>query len=193
MSHIEDIARNAMITAHSDLVKARRLLLVVAGLLALTHMLTIYPYLHVFQEIPQIEPRLKTDDRLLTQLDSEINRLRTAEQNASQRITDIVTDATGEMIDQFARLDRLVEEVRSTDRSAIDILHHEWRSLSAYHNAVPGTSSSPPIFAAQTATLPDFVDLGPNPALWPDRTEPFPDTELLQALDALHANASDAD
>jgi hypothetical protein len=240
MSHIEDIARNAMITAHSDLVKARRLLLLVAGLLALIHMLTVYPYLHVFQEISQIEPRLKTDVALLSQLDSEINRLRTAEQNASLQIEKILTGATREMMNRFERLGRLVEQVRSTDRSAADILANETPTVFPYESGFPGTPFPSSSYATQPAQVPRF--LGPNPVQWPvradpsdlvfaiegtepaapvqqdlppepmpptrypfsgsqadhrfaapDRIAPFPDVELIQALEALDANASDAD
>lgn len=116
MSYIGDVARNALTTAHSDLAKARRTLLLVAGLLALIHLLTVHPYLRVSREMAAIEPRIAADDALLARLKPEIDRLSTAGQEANQQIKRVLQRATNRMMADFAELRTLVEKARSGER-----------------------------------------------------------------------------
>lgn len=51
MGYIEDISRSALTAAHNDLAKGRRGLLLGVGILALVHLLTVYPYLRVSREL----------------------------------------------------------------------------------------------------------------------------------------------
>jgi hypothetical protein len=109
MSYIQEVARDALQAAHTDHVKARRTLLLVAGVLALIHLLTVYPYLEASREIAGIEATMATNATLLAQLEPETLRLRQAGDSAGKQLTDLLGGVTTEMIDRFAALRGQVE------------------------------------------------------------------------------------
>lgn len=109
MSYIEDTARDALKAAHLDLTKARRTLVLAAGLLALIHLLNVYPYLRLSSAIAGAERSMEANSALVAQLDPEIERLRTAGERASARLDTLLKGVTDEMIRDFAELRGLVE------------------------------------------------------------------------------------
>jgi hypothetical protein len=116
MSYIEGIAREALKTAHGDLVKARRNLLLAAGLLALIHLLTVHPYLKTSREIANLEASMAANNALVSRLDPEIERLQTASQSAGKRLDDLLDGATEEMIGKFADLRQAVQRAQGGER-----------------------------------------------------------------------------
>ena len=78
MSYIEDVARGTLQETYADLVKARRALLPVAGVLALIHLLTVHPYLETSREIADVEGAMAANDGLLTRIKPEMDQLRDA-------------------------------------------------------------------------------------------------------------------
>ena len=117
MSYVEDVARSALNTAHSDLAKAHRALLLIAGLLALIHLLTVHPYLRVSREMEAITTQRDAEDALLARLNPEIERLRTAQKDAGEQITDVLDRATKRMMEHFTRLRALVGKVSSSEET----------------------------------------------------------------------------
>ena len=112
MSYIEGIARESLKTAHRDLVKARRNLLLAAGLLALIHLLTVHPYLKTSQEIASLEASMAANTALVSRLDPEIERLQKARQSAGKRLDNLLDGATEEMIGKFADLRKAVQRAQ---------------------------------------------------------------------------------
>jgi hypothetical protein len=113
MSYVQDIARDALKTAYADLVKARRGLLVAAGVLALIHLLSVYPYLEASRSIAAVEASMADNDRLLAQITPEIERLKEASNSAGARLNDLLFAVTDEMIASFAVLrDRIVRAMQ---------------------------------------------------------------------------------
>jgi hypothetical protein len=108
MSYIEEIARDALQAAHTDLAKARRTLLPVAGVLALIHLLTVYPYLETSREIAGIEMSVAANAGLLAQLDPEIEKLQEASAGAGAQLNTLLDGVTAEMVASFAGLRTLV-------------------------------------------------------------------------------------
>ena len=108
MSYIEGVARDALQAAHTDLAKARRTLLPVAGVLALIHLLTVYPYLEASREIAGIEATMAANAGLLAQLSPEIEALQEAGADAGVRLSTLLEGVTAEMVGRFADLRTLV-------------------------------------------------------------------------------------
>jgi hypothetical protein len=108
MSYIEDVARAALQTAYADLARARRTLLPVAGVLALIHLLTVYPYLEASREITGIEAAMQANTGLLTELGPEIEALRQAGASAGAQLKTLLDGVTAEMVASFAGLRSLV-------------------------------------------------------------------------------------
>lgn len=108
MTTIGEIARDALQTAHGDLAKARRSLLLAAGVLALIHLLTVYPYLEASREIAGVEASMAANAGLLARLEPEIERLRQAGDAAGSRLTGLLNGITEEMVGRFADLRTLV-------------------------------------------------------------------------------------
>lgn len=109
MSYIEDTARDALKAAHLDLTKARRTLVLAAGLLALIHLLNVYPYLRLSSAIAGAERYMEANSAIVAQLDPEIERLKTAGERASARLDTLLKGVTDEMIGDFAELRGQVE------------------------------------------------------------------------------------
>jgi hypothetical protein len=109
MSYIQEVARDALQAAHTDQVRARRTLVLVAGVLALIHLLTVYPYLEASREIAGIETSMASNAALLAQLEPETLRLREAGDSAGMQLTDLLDGVTDEMVDRFAALRSQVE------------------------------------------------------------------------------------
>ncbi len=116
MSYIEGIARESLKTAHTDLVKARRNLLLVAGLLALIHLLTVHPFLKTSREIVSLEASMGANNALVSRLDPEIERLQKARQSAGKRLDDLLDGATEEMIGKFADLRQAIRRAQRGER-----------------------------------------------------------------------------
>jgi hypothetical protein len=108
MSYIEQVAREALQAAHTDLAKARRTLLPVAGMLALVHLLTVYPYLEASREIAGIEASMTANAGLLAALEPEIEKLQEASASAGAQLTTLLKGVTDEMVGSFAGLRSLV-------------------------------------------------------------------------------------
>jgi hypothetical protein len=108
MSYIEDVARDALQAAHADLAKARRTLLPVAGVLALIHLLTVYPYLEASREIAGIETSMAANAGLLAELEPEIEALQEAGASAGAQLTTLLNGVTADMVGSFAGLRTLV-------------------------------------------------------------------------------------
>jgi hypothetical protein len=118
MSYIQEVARDALQGAHADHVRARRTLLLVAGVLALIHLLTVYPYLEASREVAGVETSMAANAALLAQLEPEIDRLRQAGDSAGSQLTDLLGGVTSEMIGRFADLRILVEQARRGELQA---------------------------------------------------------------------------
>jgi hypothetical protein len=108
MSYIGDVARGALQAAHVDLAKARRTLLPVAGVLALIHLLTVYPYLEASREIAGIEASMAANASLLAELEPEIEALQAAGASAGTQLSALLNGVTAEMVASFADLRELV-------------------------------------------------------------------------------------
>ena len=108
MSYIEEIARGALQAAHADLARARRTLLPVAGVLALIHLLTVYPYLEASREIVGIEASMAANAGLLAELGPEIEALQEAGASAGAQLDLLLDGVTAEMVASFAGLRSLV-------------------------------------------------------------------------------------
>jgi hypothetical protein len=108
MSYVETVAREALQAAHADLAKARRTLLPVAGVLALIHLLTVYPYLATSREIAGIETAIAANAGLLAQLEPEIAKLQEASAGAGAKLTVLLEGVTAEMVESFAGLRTMV-------------------------------------------------------------------------------------
>jgi len=108
MSYIGDVARGALQAAHTDLAKARRTLLPVAGVLALIHLLTVHPYLEASREIAAIEASMAANAGLLAELEPEIEALREAGTSAGTQLSALLDGITAEMVASFADLRELV-------------------------------------------------------------------------------------
>jgi hypothetical protein len=108
MSYIEQVARDALQAAYTDLAKARRTLLPVAGVLALIHLLTVYPYLEASREIAGIEASMAANAGLLAALEPEIEKLQEASASAGAQLTTLLKGVTAEMVGSFAGLRSLV-------------------------------------------------------------------------------------
>jgi hypothetical protein len=107
--YIEQVARDTLQAAHTDLAKARRTLLPVAGVLALIHLLTVHPYLETSREIAGVEASMAANAVLLAQLEPEIEALQEAGDSAAAQLSTLLDGVTAEMIDSFAALRTLVE------------------------------------------------------------------------------------
>lgn len=112
MSYIKDVARDALKTAHTDLVKARRTLLLAASLVALIHLLTVHPYLKTSREIASLETSMAANTALVSRLDPEIEQLQEARQSAGKRLDNLLGSATEEMIGKFADLRQAVQRAQ---------------------------------------------------------------------------------
>jgi hypothetical protein len=108
MSYIEDVARDALQAAHADLARARRTLLPVAGVLALIHLLTVYPYLEASREIAGIETSMAANAGLLAEIEPEIEVLQEAGTSAGAQLNVLLDGVTAEMVGSFAGLRSLV-------------------------------------------------------------------------------------
>jgi hypothetical protein len=108
MSYIEQVARDALQAAHGDLVRARRSLLPVAGVLALIHLLTVYPYLEASREIAGVEASMAANADLLARLKPEMDQLQQASESAGTRLNQLLDGVTAEMVGRFADLRILV-------------------------------------------------------------------------------------
>jgi hypothetical protein len=113
MSYIEQVARDTLQAAHGDLAKARGTLLLVAGVLALIHLLTVYPYLEASREIAGIEASIAANATLLARIEPETVRLRQAGEGADAQLTGMLDGVTEQMVGSFAELRTLVERALS--------------------------------------------------------------------------------
>jgi hypothetical protein len=167
MSYIEEVARDALQAAHADLAKARRTLLPVAGVLALIHLLTVYPYLETSREIAGIEAQVAANATLLAQLEPEIAQLQEAGASAGARLSGLLDGVTAEMVGRFADLRTLV--------------------ALALEGEAPGAQAPPaPAFPPMQMQMPmqmPQANLPPEPMQAPFVASP----ELQKILDALAA------
>ncbi|WP_299619853.1 hypothetical protein [Pelagibius sp.] len=112
MSFIEGVAREALVGAHRDLGKARRGYLLVAGVLALVHLLTVHPYISISTEAGRLEASIATKSKALAGLEPELERLQTAQRQTWERLDQALRRATDDMIADFADLGRNVAAAR---------------------------------------------------------------------------------
>jgi hypothetical protein len=122
MSYIEQVARDALQAAYTDLAKARRTLLPVAGVLALIHLLTVYPYLEASREIAAIETTMAANTGLLAALEPEIAKLQEASASAEAQLTTLLKGVTAEMVGSFAGLRSLVASAVEGERQVPELL-----------------------------------------------------------------------
>ncbi len=120
MTYIQDVTREALQTASSDIMKSRRTLLLVAGILALVHVLTVYPYLETSKEITQVEQEIANNATVLARLEPEIERLRDAGTGAHSNLSGLLDGVTEEMIARFAGLRGFVERAFRGDLGPFD-------------------------------------------------------------------------
>jgi hypothetical protein len=115
MSYIEEVARDALQAAHADLAKARRTLLPVAGVLALIHLLTVYPYLETAREIAGIEASMAANADLLAEIEPAIVSLQEAGASAGAKLSTLLERVTNEMVGSFADLRILVARAMAVE------------------------------------------------------------------------------
>jgi len=195
MSFIEDIAREALKIAYENRIKAQRSVMLGAGLLALIHLLTVYPYLEVSTEIVVLEGSMAANTALVSRLDPEIERLKVAGKSAGERLDELLSRTTEEMIHNFGHLRNLVQR------------HLEGELSDAER---PSDASDAPLQQMQQMQIPQMQQM-PRSALMqgqvmnmpaPSVNMPAPsvvrglDTfgpELTEVLEALSAGEPDAD
>jgi hypothetical protein len=112
MSEIEEIAREALQDSYSEFRRARRTLLLVAGLLALIHLLTVHPYLRTARALEGLQASMKINGEILAHLRPEIERLQKAGSDAGAALKSLLDGTTIDMIDRFAFLGEQLRQVR---------------------------------------------------------------------------------
>jgi hypothetical protein len=167
VSTIEEIARDALQAAHADLAKARRNLLLAAGVLALIHLLTVYPYLEASQEIAGVEASMAANAGLLDRLEPEIESLRKAGDSAGDRLSTLLDSVTKKMVDRFADLRTLV--ARATEGPVEE-------PAPPGPGSFPGSSSPP---QAQMQQMP-LSNLPPEPMQM--QAPDFPPMQQMQQM-----------
>jgi hypothetical protein len=196
MSYVQEIARDALKTAYADLVKARGGLLLAAGVLALIHLLSVYPYLEASRTIAAVEAAMADNDRLLAQLAPGIERLKQAGDSAEAGLKDLLSRVTDEMIDRFAELRGRIAQAMQGEPSDIPTPPNLFPPESQFQQV----QQMPQLQVQQMAPLvgrdrrrgPD-VDQDqfiPNMA---QRAPDLPQDDLQPILDAIVAEAPDAD
>ncbi len=177
MSYIRDVAREALQTASSDIVRARRTLVLVVGILALIHVLTVYPYLLTSKELVRVENDIAENAALLAGIEPEIRRLREAGERANVGLIGFLDGVTEEMIGRFEDLRIFVqraldEEIEAMDPNALDSM-----MAPPVQRALPG-ASAPPQFQIQQALPPGA---GPPPQLQTQQIGPPDPVQFPQA------------
>ena len=162
MSYIEDVARGALQAAHADLAKARRTLLPVAAVLALIHLLTVYPYLETSRGIAGIEASMTANAGLLAELGPEIEALQEAGASAGAQLNALLDGVTAGMVASFTGLRSLV--ARAVEGEAPDA------------QPSPGPMAFPPM-QMQQSNLPPEPMQAPLPA-FPPMQQVAPDAPL---------------
>lgn len=117
MNAIEDIVCDALKTARSEVLGARRMLFLSVGVLAIIHLLTVSPYLATSQKLGELTISMKANTELVAQLDPEIEKLRQAEDSARRKLDRLLEDVTKSMIKQFDDLRNTIDIVKRADRS----------------------------------------------------------------------------
>ncbi|SME88269.1 hypothetical protein SAMN06265365_10178 [Tistlia consotensis] len=204
MSYIQTVACEALTAARSDLLKARRILLLAAGLLALIHLLSVHPYLKTAREIAALEAEMAGNAALLARLDPEIERLRTAEQSAGQRVDRLLDAVTAEMIGRFAALRTMVErtlrgEPPVADRPPSPVQWPQAQNAPAMQQQMQQLPMQQPMLQQQIQPLPGSEAPGSEApgqsiVILPGQGPPPPAVppELKPILQALAADAQDA-
>ena len=149
MSYIEQVARDALQAAYTELAKARRTLLPVAGVLALIHLLTVYPYLEASREIAAIETTMAANTGLLAALEPEIAKLQEASASAEAQLTTLLKGVTAEMVGSFAGLRSLVASAVEGERQVPELL--------------PGPAASSPMQQMPMQQMPMQMQAPPEP------------------------------
>lgn len=104
MSFVEGIARDALVGAHRDLEKGRRLFLLIAGLMALVHLLTVHPYLRISTQTEGLEASIAEKSAVLDDLAPEVERLARLQESSRERLRSTLEKATTAMIADFQSL-----------------------------------------------------------------------------------------
>ncbi|WP_422367097.1 hypothetical protein [Pelagibius sp.] len=117
MSFVEGIARDALVGAHRDVGKGRRLFLLIAGLMALVHLLTVHPYLRISTETAGLEASIAQKTAILDELAPELEQLARLQKNSREALKSTLERATTAMIKDFKRLGEDIKAFR--DGSAL--------------------------------------------------------------------------
>jgi hypothetical protein len=169
MSYIEEVARDALQAAYADLTRARRTLLPVAGVLALIHLLTVYPYLETSSEIAGIEASMAANAGLLAGLEPEIKKLQEASASTGGQLTALLDGVTDEMVQSFANLRSLVARALDGETPAMQ---------------PPDPAAFPPIQQMQMQQMPVQMQM-PQANLPPDPLQAPPGMVVSPELQAI--------
>ena len=195
MSYVQEVARDTLKSAHTELSKAKRTLLLVAGALALVHLLTVYPYLQASREIVLVETSMAENDRLLAQIEPEIARLRDAGDSTGLQLSLLLFSATDEMIASFAELRQRISWAMSGEMpdAPPDFPPDPYFTVQSGPPQIPSVQQTAPIGQQRPPAGPLFdptqqmpANLGVQPSLTTDRLEP-----ILAALVAEEPDAED--
>jgi hypothetical protein len=188
MSYIQEVARDALQAAGSDLAKARRAFMLVAGILALIHLLTVYPYLQASREIVGVEKTIGDNAALLARIEPRIAALKKAGESAASALADLLDGVTKEMIRRFDELRDLVERAASGESIAVAPELPGALDSPIQQMAAPPVSNLPRFPIQQTVPDDDQLPSAPSSGVSALSVSP----ELKVILDAILAGNSDA-
>lgn len=112
MSFVEGIARDALVGAHRDLGKGRRLFLLIAGLMALVHLLTVHPYLRISTQTAGLEASIAQKTSVLNGLAPELEQLARLQKSSHEALKSTLERATTTMIADFKKLGEDIKAFR---------------------------------------------------------------------------------
>lgn len=185
MSFIEGVAREALVGAHRDLGKARRGYLLVAGVLALVHLLTVHPYISISTEAGRLEASIATKSTALAGLEPELEGLQTAQRQTWERLDQALRRATEDMIADFADLGRNVAAARDGRVSPDGVVS------SAAPRPTIGQTLAPPLQEGTQVVPPDPFQQMPLPDRFEQMAIPeqfaMPPQQMQQQMQAPQA------
>ncbi|HUF56769.1 MAG TPA: hypothetical protein VMM55_09445 [Thermohalobaculum sp.] len=148
MTAIADIANETLRQAQQEIYQARRRLLLAALLLALVHLLTVTPYLDATRQSQELRQEMEQTRLLLSEVEPEIERLKSAEKAVGEEVEKLVGGATERMIDGFRSLREAMAEVRTGAASPA--------STPAPVSQMPIQAQMPPSDASQPVDDPEL-------------------------------------
>lgn len=175
MGYIEEIARGALQAAHADLATARRTLLPVAGVLALIHLLTVYPYLETSREMAVIESSMTANAGLLAQLEPEIEELQEASASAGAQLATLLDGVTADMVGSFAGLRSLVARAMEGEAPRAQLPSDQMAFSPMQQMQMPQANLPPEAMQAPLPAFPPMQQMAPQ---FPPMQQMAPDAPL---------------